>query len=238
MKKEYEFFHNLLISWWQGTKTKNEIIEVVSPVFEIKSISEWSDFINDFEESIREYDEQYYFVWAEYKEYAKDTAATVLGLLHCIESYQSKELTTEEFINWACWHNTDCGETTRGVFENRSIEYFCLFFLPKYYENLDSIFYTKACGLIIASNKLQYGEFVIALNLLLEKEKKSMFYFLKSYLEGKKTDADLNDYLIKKFSINLPAFKFDLSVFPYSEELKQIKENGDGVESLISLMEK
>ena len=65
-----------------------------------------------------------------------------------------------------------------------------------------------------------------------------MFYFLKSYLEGKKTDANLNDYLIKKFSINLPAFKFDLSVFPYSEELKQIKENGDGVESLISLMEK
>ena len=238
MKTDYLFFHNLLLNWWQGIKTKNELEAEVAPVFKITKISEWSDFINDFEESLREFNEKYYFDWIEYKEHAKETAPTVNGLVHSIEEFKVGNITKEDFINWACWHNGDCGETTIGVFENKNIEYFCLLFLPVHYESLNNAFYIKASSLILDSNKLHYGEFVIAINLLVEKEKKSMFYFLKSYLEGKKSVDDLNQYLEKKYNVNLPEFKFDLSVFPYKKELKKIKKNGDGIELLMKLMEK
>ncbi|MGD1841033.1 MAG: hypothetical protein ACFB0B_09075 [Thermonemataceae bacterium] len=238
MKKDYNFFHNLLISWWQGIKTKPEIIKALQPVLEITKISQWSDFINDFEESLRTYDEAYFFKWMAYKEYAKDTAPTIRGLIHSIEAYQSESITTEDFIHWACWHNGDCGETTSGVFENSNIEYFCLFFLPHYYKKLDLDFYSKAISIISKSNELSYGAFVIAINLLVEKEKKSLYFFLKSYLEGNKSDDDLNAYLKKKFNVNLPNFKFDLSTFPYKKDLKRTKEQGGNIDSLLKIMEK
>lgn len=239
MKKDYNFFHNLLISWWQGTKTKNELIEEVDSILKLNNISQEYEFINQFEESIRDYDESYYFEWLQYKEYAKDTAPTLIGLIHSIEEYKSGNLTKQDFVEWACWHNGDCGETTSGRFENKSIEYFCLIFLPHHYQNLDFNFYSKAILILMESNKLSYGEFVIAINLLLEREKKSMYFFFKDYLNGKKSDDELNIYLKKKFnSINLSEFKFDLSVFPYKNELEENKKNGDGIDALMKIMEK
>jgi hypothetical protein len=238
MKTDYHFFHSLLLNWWQGTRTKNELVMEVGSIFKITKISEWSDFINDFEESLREFNEKYYFDWIDYKEYAKETAPTVNGLIHSIKEFKLGNITKEDFINWACWHNGDCGETTSGVFENKNIEYFCLFFLPYHYENLDNNFYSKAISIIEKSNNLSYGEFVIAVNMLIEKEKKSMYFFFKSFLEEKKSEEELNTYLEKKYNVNLPEFKFDLSVFPYKNELNLIKKNGDGIESIMNIMEK
>ena len=39
------------------------------------------------------------FIGLNIKENAKDTAPTILGLLHSIEQYKLENITTEEFIN-------------------------------------------------------------------------------------------------------------------------------------------
>ncbi len=237
MNKTYQYFHNILISYFQGTLTQNEIKNLDDLPFTINKLSQWSDFLSDFEESFRDYDEDLYFEWIEYKEYAKDTAPTIKGLSHSLEEFIKHNILEDEFIEWACWHNGDCGETTSGIFENNSIEFFCLYFIPERYKSLEFSFYEKVIPLIKRSIDISYGEFIIKLYLLVEKERKSLYFFLKEYINGSKSEEDLEKYFIKKFNRNLDRFKFDLSKFPYKEELNRYKKEGLSIDDFIKVME-
>lgn len=55
---------------------------------------------------------------------------------------------------------------------------------------------------------MHYGEFRLRLFRLIEKERKSMYYFFKQYIEDSKSMEELDSYLIKRFSINLDGFPF------------------------------
>lgn len=236
MEKEFDYFKNIIISYFQGTKTEQEIRNIKDFPFKIEKLSQWSDFIGDFETSLRNYNEDYYFYWQEYKEYAKDTAPTVKGLIHSLNELINKKISLEEFINWACWHNVDCGETTSGIFENRSIEFFCLFFIPEKYKELELSFYKNVIPLIEKSNKITYGKFIISLYMFLKKEERSLYYFLKSYLENSKDENDLEKYLKKKFDRNLNNFRFELSDFPYLEELNQCRNQKLNIDEFWNIM--
>ena len=63
-------------------------------------------------------------------------------------------------------HNGDFGGSTSGRLENRSIEFFCLYFIPEDPQNLDTRFYQKEAQLNEKSNELTYGAFIIGLYLL------------------------------------------------------------------------
>lgn len=238
MKREYKYFHNILIGYFQGTISEREIKSITDLPFKIEKLSQWSGFLADFETSFKEYDEGLYFEWLEYKEYAKDTAPTVKGLVHSLNEFVKDNLSKDEFIEWACWHNEDCGETTSGKFENKNIEFFCLYFIPENHKNLDISFYHKTIQLIEKSNKLTYGEFLIGLYLLLEKEQKSLYFFLKEYINGSKNEADLEKYLVKKFNRGLPNFTFDLSTFPYVEELNKYRNEQLDINDFMKTMKK
>ncbi len=229
MKKEYQYFHNILIGYFQGTITEKEIKSKKDLPFKIES--QWCDFVANFENSLRNYDKGLYFEWEQYKEYAEDTAPTVKGLLHSLNELIKQNISQDEFIEWACWHNVDCGETTSGRFENQSIEFFCEWFIPERYTVLDSNFYQQVLSLIEKSNEITYEQFKISLYLLLEKERKSLYFFLKGYIDGNKSEDDLDKYLRKKF-------KFNLSYFPYLEELNQYKKEHLDIGDFIKIMEK
>lgn len=235
MGHEYEYFHEIVLDWFKGNKTKNEIMFETKNILDVKRlINEGYDFDCAFEMALKELNPEFSQRWEVYKENAKDTAPTIQGLCHCIAELIEGNLSVEDFIDWAAWHNKDCGETTSGVFENSSIEYFCLIFIFKHKEQLENkLFLTEVKKLILKSNMRSYGAFIILLYLLVESEYKSFYYFFKSFIEDKKTDTDLIAYLLKKYNFNLPDFKYDLSVFPYYDELIRIQKSGGRVEDFI-----
>ncbi|MEO0527947.1 MAG: hypothetical protein AAFZ89_12015 [Bacteroidota bacterium] len=239
MEKNYNYFKKLLLAWYQGDKTGNEIKEETKDFLDLEEYEkEFDVFIYALEESINDFDDDIGYEWEEYKEYAEDTAPTVNGVCHNIGQMLAGNQTSEEFIDWATWHNLDGGETTSGKFENRSIEFFCLYFIPENYKNLNTDFYQKAIPLLEKSNKLTYSEFTIGLYLLVEKEKKSLYFFLNEYVKGTKNEEDLEKYLVKKFNRNLPDFIFNLSTFPYLDELNRYRDEKLNVGNLLEKMKK
>lgn len=236
-KKQYPFFHDMIIRWFQGEITTRELIIQLEEVLQPEPYEPgFTDPVSVFETALEAAHPEYFFEWQDYKQYARDTAPTVKGLVHQLQALLDGSQPLNEFMEWATWHNMDGGETTSGVFENRNIEYFCLIFLPQHYQQLNTAFYEKAGDMIARSNDISYGAFVIALHLLLEKEYKSLYYFLTSYIEGHKTDAELNQYLEKKFSHKLPAFRYSIATFPYLTELHAAREHRSDTTAFMQLM--
>ncbi|WP_113614392.1 hypothetical protein [Chitinophaga flava] len=235
--KQYPFFHDMIISWFQGKLTTREMIANTAGILQLEPHEPgFSDPVALFETALEDYHPDYFFEWLDYKQYARDTAPVVAGLTHQLTTLLAGEQSQHEFMEWATWHNMDGGETTAGVFENRNIEYFCLIFLPLHYQQLDTTFYRKAIDIIARSPDTSYGAFVIALHLLLEKEYKSLYYFLTAYIEGHKTDAELNQYLEKKFSHKLPEFRYDIRTFPYLDALHTARETKSSTSAFMQLM--
>ncbi|MBC9929862.1 hypothetical protein [Chitinophaga qingshengii] len=236
-EKQYPFFHDMIIRWFQGVLTTREMIAQLEAVTTPEPYEPGlTDPVSLFETALETYHAGYFYEWQDYKQYAKDTAPTVAGLTHQLTELLAGHQSLNEFMEWGAWHNMDGGETTGGIFENRNIEYFCLIFLPQHYRQLNTAFYEKATGIIARSNDIPYGAFVIALHLLLEKEYKSLYYFLTAYIEGHKTDAELNLYLEKKFSHPLPAFRYNISTFPYLDALHSARESKSSTTAFMQLM--
>lgn len=236
-EKQYPFFQKIILDWFQGMLTTTELLAITNDTLHIEGYEPgFSDLVSEFEIALELYNETYFMEWQEYKEYAKDTAPTVAGLVHQLTALTAEKQTLNDFLEWATWHNIDGGESTSGVFENTNIEYFCLIFLPSHQHQLHTGFYEKAINIIANSNNISYGAFVIAIHLLLEKEYKSLYYFLGAYIEGSKTDAELNQYLEKKFNHKLPAFRYDISKFPYLDQLHDAREHKTSITDFMQLM--
>ncbi|MEO1438535.1 MAG: hypothetical protein AAFV80_23550 [Bacteroidota bacterium] len=168
MQKNYQYFHNLLIAWFQGHKTGIDIKAETNAFLNLGKYEEELDlFVDALEESINKYDDDIGYEWEQYKEYAKDTAPTVQGLCHNIGQVVANHQSMEDFLDWATWHNIDCGESTSGVFENDNIDHFCLTFLPEHEDQLDSSLLLKAIPIIKESNQLSHDEFVQQISALI-----------------------------------------------------------------------
>ncbi|MCD8401286.1 hypothetical protein G1K66_12000 [Tenacibaculum finnmarkense] len=235
--KKYDYFHKILISYIQGTMTEMDIKSITDFPFEIKKLSEWSSFYGDLESTLMNKYNDIYVEWSLYVDDAKETTPTIKGLIHSINEYLKGKITQKQFIEWSCWNNA-YGGTSNGRFENSCIETICLYFIPKNYENLKINFYQKMIPLIEKSNTLAYEEFIIALYLLIDKERKSFYFFIKQYIDGNKTENDLSQYLVKKFNVNLLNLASENFDFPYLSELRKYKDEKRDVNEFISLMEK
>ncbi|WP_435577871.1 hypothetical protein [Gilvibacter sp.] len=160
MSKDYQYFHDVLVAWYQGEETGSEIRKKTADFLNLEFYKEDFDlFIDALEVAIDEYNDDFGYEWEEYKEYAKDTAPTVKGLCHNIEQVLLKNLEFDEFLDWATWHNIDCGESTSGVFENDNIEEFCLVFLPKNEELITDDVLKKVLPIIQESHRMNKVEF-------------------------------------------------------------------------------
>ncbi len=217
----YEFWESLILRWFQGSVTSPELIRMSSPALDIHAEG-WPeiDMVAAFESSLRKLDENHLYRWEQRKEYAKDTAPTVNGLVNNLVQTTEGKQSLENLVEWASWHNMDGGETTSGVFENDRIEYFCLEFLPSFHESLDPTYFKRVLGIVKSSNRLTRPAFICSLFIQLDKERPGMVYVLKDYIRGDRNDADLESYFLKKFG-------FGTSALPWMTTLRTARVNGN-----------
>jgi len=235
-KKELSFFIDLLAAWFTGEKTKNEIIDLTTEYLNLAKYTVDYGFDYALELALREYDESYRNGISFYMvEGIK--LVTIEGLLHHFEELKSHKITLDDFLDWASWCNIGC-ENTSGDFENLNIEYFCLIFILKYSDALDTPetidMFTE---IIKQSSRLSYGQFVVLLYLQIEKERRSFYYFFKSYLDDEKSMNDVKKYVHSKYNHILKYFNYDFETFPYFGLLSDIRENNGTVEEFIQVIE-
>ena len=235
MTVAYGKIQNAILQWFQGSLTASELVRESRSLGIIMQLEPGDSVLGAFEDALRNLSEAHYWKWSDYFEYAEDTAPTIKGLVHNLWEVTSKSQSVEEFLDWACWHNI-YGTTTSGQFENSSIEYFCLIFLPARLEALKAKPFSDFIPLIQASSEISYGRFVIALHLHIESEERSMRHFFQDLLSGTPTSMGLAEYLDKKFGFPLPQFRFDLSRFPYHDDVERLKGAEHASDELMRIM--
>lgn len=230
-------FEELIKAWFSGTKTATEIILETKNTLHIqKHIDKGYGFDYAYSLALGEYDEQYEHLVSFFLSDNTVTHLSIDGLTHNFQMLKRGVINTEQFLEWCSWSVIGGANTTLHI-ENDCIEYLCSIFILKNQnlltseEAIDSLI-----RLVQASNSIPYEKFIFYIYLLVEKERKSLYYFFKSYLESKKTDAELNDYLIKKFNLNIKKFNYNLNRFPYKKELADLKKNNATIEDLFLIL--
>lgn len=236
MKTEY--FENLIKDWFSGIKTSTEIILETKDILQIqKHIDEGYGFDYAYSLALSEYDKKHEHLVSFFLSEDTVTHLSIEGLTHHFKILKRGDITTDQFLEWCSWSNIGGTNTSLNI-ENTCIEYLCCIFILKHKDLLASETSIDALiRLVQASNSIAYEKFIFYIYLLVDKERKSLYYFFKSYLKSKKTDAELNDYLIKKFNVNIKAFNYDLDRFPYKKELFELKKKKSRVEELLLVLD-
>jgi len=238
MKIEYKYFEKLIIDWFNGYKTEQEIIAETLKTLNIgEYIKEGYEFDYAYQLALEEYDSSYANTWSLYLQETKELSLTVDGLTNNMEKLINKSLSIDKFVVWATWYNIG-GENYFLNIENDNIEYFCLIFIDKYEKYFGSeSFLKKALDIIKQSNSMPYEKFVVLIYLLIDTEFKSFFYFFRDFINGRKTDAELEKYLIKKYSYyDYQRFSYSLNIFPYYDKLIEIKKNNGTIEDFLKIV--
>ena len=226
MKKDFNYFEELIADWFKGNKTSVEIISETKNILNIEKYTKKYCFDYSYGLALDDYDETY-GLYLQYFYDEEVVFATIKGLTHHLNEVKNGNISIKTFTEWSSWCIVGC-ENVSGEFENKSLEYFCLIFILKYEKYLESSdFINNAIEIIKDSNSLSYEEFVVQINLLIDSEYKSFYYFFKSYLDNKKTDIELNQYLIKKYN---------LEEFPYYKELIELKNKNSTIEEFIRIV--
>lgn len=238
MNMDDKYFEDLIKDWFSGTKTSTEIILETKDILNIQEhINEGYGFDYAYSLALGEYNKEYEHLVSFFLSEDTVTHLSIEGVTHNLQMLKCEMITTEQFLEWCSWSVIGGTNTTLDI-ENDCIEYLCCIFILKYKDLLAS---EEAIDTLIrlvqTSNSIPYEKFILYIYLLVEKERKSLYYFFKSYLESKKTDAELNDYLIKKFNFNIKAFNYDLNRFPYKDELTDLKKKNASVEELFLILE-
>jgi hypothetical protein len=219
------YFITLIKDYLQGAKTKQEIITETSGLIALQSPSAIApaDITHLLITAARDINEHFYFDIVEKISHASDTAPTRSGLLHHLEACIAGHISPEELLEWATWHQT--GDAEEVPFEDPAVEYFCLQWLPAAFAS----FAIKKIRQVLEIFSLNCGSLLkekIALVLLSEKEKQHFFFFLRDYIDHRKTAEELDLYLLKKFGM-------DHLSFPYMAELVQGGNSGERLEALL-----
>lgn len=198
VRRDYDFFQQLFLAWFQGTLTRQEIFSQIEDIFPPRAFQASSgSFIHDLEEALEDYQPAFHRAWQRYKETATDTAPTLAGLQHNLHASIQAQQPIGDLLDWACWHNVDDGETTAGQFENENVEYYCRIFLPGL-ASLNPAFLAQTLPIVERALSLSFELFALKLHLLVAKARKNLHFFFKDYLEGKKNDQELREYFNKQ----------------------------------------
>lgn len=220
------YFIALIKAWLQGVKTRQEIISETSGMLPPPEPEDENpaNITHQLIAAATKLNEHFYFEIVEHVSQASDTTPTRKGLLHHLEAFIAGRITDQDLLTWATtWYNED--EMTAAYFEGASIEYFCLFWLPANKARIN----VKTMQQVLDIFRLDCGNVLkekIALVLSAEKEQQHFLFFLRDYADHRKTNEELNIYLLNKFGM-------DHQSFPYMEELRQLVDKGEKLEALL-----
>lgn len=205
------YFISLIKAWLQGTKTRQEILAETADVLPIPDIAN-ADVTNLLAEVARDMNEDFYIDIVTYINYGPDIVPTRAGLIHHLNALLAGHITLTDLIDWATWNlSGQEDDMSAGLFEDYTVEYFCLDFLPAYDDTFSPHMCRKVLGILQAPGHSVIQE-KIALTLLVEHELEDFQRFVHEYVQQPYTTAALDQYLLGKFGL-------DHESFPYMQEL-------------------
>lgn len=205
------YFISLIKSWLQGTRTRQEILAETAGVLQIPDIAH-ADVTYVLSEVARDMNEDFYTDIVNYINYGADTVPTRAGLIHHLKALLSDNISLAELVEWATWcRNGDDGDMSAGIFEDFTVEYFCLDFLPAYDDTFSPQMCRRALEILQTPGQHPLRE-KIALTLLPQHELEEFVQFVYQYEATPLPAATLDHYLLSKFGM-------DHESFPYMQEL-------------------
>ena len=222
------YFIELIKAYLQGTKTRKEILEETTEVLQFDDyllIEEGSDVTHLLTEAARDLNETFYLDIVNNINHSADTVPTRTGLIHHLEAFLEREISRQDLLDWATWYNIDEDQLSAGIFDDFTVEFFCLDFLPANFTELSTKHFRQILQ-ILKLNIQQPLKEKTAILLLLDKEKQSFLFFLRNYLQSRPQIDTLNLYLMKKFGM-------DNQSFPYMQELQTITGEPEKLEALL-----
>jgi hypothetical protein len=212
----------------QGTKTRKEILEETTEVLEFDSFLLMEDGIDVtylLTEAARDMNETFYLDIVNNINHSMDTVPTRAGVIHHLQALIQGGISKQNLLEWATWYSIDEDQLSAGIFDDFTVEFFCLDFLPAYFAELSNKNFRQVLQLFTMNVKNPLKE-KIAILLLLEKERQSFLFFLRNYIQSSNSVDTLDLYLMKKFGM-------DHQSFPYMQELMEIKGHPEKLEVLL-----
>ncbi|SFE03451.1 hypothetical protein SAMN05518672_104212 [Chitinophaga sp. CF118] len=222
------YFIELIKGYLQGHKTRKEILEETAEVLEFDSyllIEEGIDITYLLIEAARDMNETFYLDIVSNINHSTDTVPTRAGLIHQLDAFVKGEISRQDLLEWATWYNIDDDQLSAGIFDDFTVEFFCLDFLPTYNEEITGRHFRQILQLFKMNIQQPLKE-KMAIILLLDKEKQSFLFYLRNYLENQQLTETLDLYLMKKFGM-------DHQSFPYMQELQAISGQPEKLEALL-----
>jgi hypothetical protein len=222
------YFIELIKGYLQGTKTRREILEETAEVLEFDSyllIEEGIDITYLLTEAARDMNEKFYEDIVNNINHSPDTVPTRAGLIHQLLAMLSGEISRKDLLDWATWYNMDDDQLSAGIFEDFTVEFFCLHFLPKYNEVLQVRHFRQILHLLQLNIQHPLKE-KMAIILQVDKEKQRFLFYLRNYLQGELAADNLDVYLMKKFGM-------DHRSFPYMQDLQAMSGEPENLEMLL-----
>lgn len=216
------YFISLIKAYLQGHKTKPEILAETADLLPPSSRKEVSQLLTA---AAHQMDDAFYADIVDSIQHTSGTVPTRKGLIHHLEALLKEEITVQELLDWATWYTLEEDQISAGIMDDFAVEYFCLDFLPAYYEELTERQFLQALQLFKRQPEDPLKE-KIALTLLIETERQHFLYFLRSFLEQPQHLEALDVYLLKKFGM-------DHHSFPYMEDLRQMSGQPEMMEGLL-----
>jgi hypothetical protein len=222
------YFIELIKGYLQGIKTRKEILEETTEVLEFDSFLLMEDGIDVtylLTEAARDMNENFYLDIVNNINHSSDTVPTRAGLIHHLQAFIQGEISKQHLLEWATWYNIDEDQLSAGIFDDFTVEFFCLDFLPAHFAELTNKNFRQVLQLFSINEQNPLKE-KIAMQLLMEKEKQSFLFFLRNHIQNPHSIDTLNLYLMKKFGM-------DHQSFPYMQELMEINGHPEKLEGLL-----
>lgn len=204
------YFISLIKSWLQGTKTRPEIIFETADVLHLSSIGQ-TDVTYLLTTVAREMNEDFYTEIVSHINYDADTVPTRKGLIHHLSALLAEKISLNEFREWASWYSIDDDQLSAGVFDDFTVEYFCLDFL-RANGDLFSPYMCRRALKILEFPGASPTQEKVALTLLPDHELDDFKDFLSRIALQHPSLTLIDRYLMKKFGM-------DHESFPYMQEL-------------------
>lgn len=222
------YFIELIKAYLQGTKTRKEILEETTEVLEFDSFLLMEDGIDItylLTEAARDMSETFYHDIVNNINYSPDTVPTRAGVIHHLQNLIQGGISKQDLLEWATWYNIDEDQLSAGIFDDFTVEFFCLDFLPAHFAELSDKNFRQVLQLF-AMNVQDPLKEKMAMLLLLEKERQSFLFFLRNHIQNSHSIDTLDLYLMKKFGM-------DHQSFPYMQDLMEINGHPEKLEALL-----
>ena len=217
------YFISLIKAWLQGTRTKQEILAETADVLQFPDPVN-ADVTYLLTAAAREMNEAFYIDIVEHINHADDTVPTRAGLIHHLNALLAQQIELQDLIDWATWYRSDDEQLSAGVFDDFTVEYFCLDFLPAN----EDIFSPKMCrrALEILQQVNAPLEEKIALVILPDPELEDLKHFLEQQAIQPPSAETTDGYLMWKFGM-------DNTSFPYIQDLRALAYHPEKIDALL-----